>query len=246
MRRIIFVSVILSLVSFAHAAIEESCCFCIADPSDKSTTAECQRWIKDNKKSLECTRKEIIRSHDDVSFEPGLSCRKVSAYGANHGLSYFYTTVFQFATKAAKNLSPVELSYDGSTCLVFNNVDIVEKEALKLSNQYPDVNFHLAGNQNVGVVRYLQIFGIGSKPKEMVGMSSKMIVRAQGGMVEVDYADCSRPKGRCSVTNYDIGATTDSNTKFCRDGNEIVNQKCCPPAKGSFGKWSIPGMECES
>ncbi len=246
MIKIILFSVLFSMISFAQASIEESCCFCIADTSDKTTIPECQRWLKDNRKSLGCTRNEIIASHSDVKFEQELSCRKVSAYGANHGLSYFYTTVFQFAAKAAKNLSPVEVNYDGSTCLVFNNVEIVEKEAVKLSEQYPDVNFSLTGNQNVGVVKYLQLFGIGSKPKEMVGMSSKMIVRAQGGTVEADYADCSRAKSRCGIAEYDIGATSDSNTKFCREGNEIITQKCCAPPKASFGKWSFPGMECEA
>ncbi len=246
MRKILVFSALFSLLSIAEAAIEESCCFCIADPTDKSTTAECQRWLKDNKKSLECSRREIIPSHASVNFEADLSCRKVSAYGANHGLSYYYTTIFQFASKAAKNLSPVEVNYDGSTCLVFNNVDIIEREAVKLSEQYPNVSFKLSGNQNIGVVRFLQIMGIGLKPKEIKGMSSKMVVRAQGGMLEVEYGECSRPKSTCGISEYDIGATTDSNTKFCRDGNEITTQKCCARPNKDFGKWSHPGMECEA
>lgn len=235
-------------LSLAQAAVEESCCFCVADTSDKSTTSECQRWLRENGKKNDCTVKEIIPSHNQVNFAPDLSCRKVTAYGANHGLSYFYFTVFQFASKAAKALNPAELSYDGSTCLVFNNVDTVEAEGVKLSRQYPDINFTLMGNQNTGVVRMipLPIQINAMKPKEIQQMSSKMIVRAQGGLVEVDYGECSRPQGRCAFARQDLGAKNDSNTKFCKQDNDVVVQKCCEPKKGDYGKWSVAGMECEA
>lgn len=232
------------LMSFAQAAVEESCCFCVADTSDKSTTAECQRWLKDNGKNLECTKKVILPSHDSVSFEKDLSCRKVTAYGANHGLSYYSFTVFQFAAKAARALNPAELSYDGSTCLVFNNTETIERESRKLSQQFPQINFTLAGNQNQGVVRYINFLGVGFKPKEIKQMSSKMIVRAQGGLTETEYGECSRPEGKCGFASQDMGAANDSNEKFCMNGNELTSQKCCAPKKGAFGKWGLPGMEC--
>ncbi len=235
------------MLSFgAIAAPEESCCFCIADTSDASTTAECQRWMKDKAKDLNCTKKEIFPSHDTVNFEDGLSCRKVTAYGANHGLSYFYTTVFNFARKAARKLDPVEIHYDGSTCLVFNNVEIIQQQSEKLSQEFPQVNFELTGNQNEGVVRYFRILGIGSKPKESSQMASKMTVHAQAGMIETVFGDCSKPKGQCGYAPQDYGATNDSNTKFCTMNNEVVSQKCCQQKKGNWGKWSIPGMECEA
>lgn len=236
---------IVTLMPFTQASVEESCCFCVADTSDKTTTSECERWLKDNGKSLSCTKKQIIPSHDNVVFEKDLSCRKVSAYGANHGLSYFYFTVFQFASKAARALNPVELSYDGSTCLVFNNTQTIEQESRKLSQQFPGINFTLAGNQNEGVVKYINFLGVGFKPKEIRQMSSKMTVHAQGGLIEVEYGECSRPQGKCGFARQDMGAKTDSNEKFCMNGNEVVSQKCCEPKKGSFGRWSLPGMECE-
>ncbi|MES2526925.1 MAG: hypothetical protein V4598_07545 [Bdellovibrionota bacterium] len=239
-------SVIFLFVSLsASASVEESCCFCVADPSDASTTAECGRWLKDHSKKLSCTKNVIFPSHNNISFEADLSCRKVTAYGANHGLSYYYSTVFQFAAKAAKAVRPVELSYDGSTCLVFNNIELVESEAKKLSTRYPDVKFVLSGNQNTGVVRYIKLPIIGSRPKEINSMASKMTVTAQGGTTEVEYGECSRPKGTCGYAKQDMGATNDSNSKLCVRDNEIVEQKCCSPKKGDFGKWGVPGLECE-
>ena len=229
----------------ASATVEESCCFCVADPSDLSTTAECQRWLKDHSRKLSCTKNVIFPSHTDITFESDLSCRKVTAYGANHGLSYYYSTVLQFAAKAAKAVRPVELDYDGSTCLVFNNVELVESEAKKLSGRYPEVKFVLSGNQNTGVVRYLKFPIIGSKPKEIDSMASKMTVIAQGGATEVQYGECSRPKGKCGFSKQDMGATNDSNSKACLRDNEILQQKCCEPKKGDFGKWGVPGLECE-
>ncbi len=76
-------------------------------------------------------------------------------------------------------------------------------------------------------------------------MASKMTVTAQGGTAEVEYGECSRPKRMCGFSRTDMGATNDSNTKFCLRDNEVVQQKCCEPDKGDFGKWGVPGMECE-
>lgn len=242
---LLFLSAFLML-STAIAAPEESCCFCVADVQDSSTVAECQRWMKDNSKGMGCTKKQIFADHSEVQFEEGLSCRKVTAYGANHGLSYFYPTIFTFARKAARKLDPVEVHYDGSTCLVFNNVEVVQKESLKLSREFPQVNFDLSGNQNEGVVRYFQVLGIGTKPKESAQMASKMTVHAQGGLIETVYGDCSKPKGKCGYALQDYGATNDSNTKFCSQDHEVVSQKCCKPKKGNWGKWGVPGMECEA
>ena len=234
------------MLSSAIAGVEESCCFCVADSTDSSTVAECQRWMKDTSKAQNCTKKEIFSDHSTVAFEDGLSCRKVTAYGANHGLSYFYATVFTFARKAARKLDPVEIHYDGSTCLVFNNVEIVQRESEKLSKEFPQINFELTGNQNEGVVRYFRILGIGTKPKESSQMASKMTVHAQGGTIETIFGDCSKPKGQCGYAPQDYGATNDSNTKFCTKDNEVVSQKCCKQEKGTWGKWGVPGMECDA
>ncbi len=237
---------ILITISFARSADEESCCFCIAETTDKSTTSECQRWLRENSSRLECTKKVIFPSHQQVSFEKDLSCRKVTAFGANHGLSYYYTTVFQFASKASTALRPVEIHYDGSTCLVFNNVSAIESETQRLSIRFPNVRFVLAGNQNQGVVRHINLFGIGERPKEIQGMSSKMTVVAQSGFVDVTYGDCSKSRAVCSFNRGDMGATNDSNTKFCQDESQTtVAQKCCEPIIGNWGRWSAPGMNCK-
>lgn len=241
-----FFILLLLTVSHSFAQVEESCCFCVADPSDPSTLKECQRWFKDNRKPLSCNKEVTFASHNDVKFEPGLSCRKVTGYGANHGNSYYSFTVFQFAQKAARALSPSEVSYDGSTCLVFNNTDVIEREARALSLLFPNVKFELSGNQNEGVVRYLPIPVIGTKPKEDREASSKLTVHAEGGLLEMVYGACSKPKGMCGFVRegLDPGATTDSNAKICMQDNEQLTQSCCEPKKGSFGKWSVPGMDC--
>ncbi len=229
----------------ASAEVQENCCFCIADWSDaKSTQDECKSWLKG--KSKDCSYSKLFLSHHETKMDENLSCRKVEAYGANHGLSYIYYTIFDFVEKAALKLSPVEVHYDGTTCNVFNNVEMIESEAKKLSASFPNVKFVLQGNQNQGVVTNMTVGKITFiKPYEDKNSTSKMKIVALGGSAEVSYDKCSAPKKLCGFSRVDSGGMNDPNLKFCTFGNDVTTQACCPKGNKTFGEWGIPGMNCK-
>lgn len=236
--------IILLLTVFftAFSASASSCCFCIGDPDDvKITKPECKKWLKEASKNFNCAQSEIILSKDDLKYSQELSCDEVHFYGAFHGISGLYAEPFKIVSSVAKLPSVKKISYDGSTCLIFNNTDQVISEANYLAAAFPDKEIRIQGNQNIGLVQYLPIF---SKPKESIESASKMNVSILQGQVQTSYDACSKPQNTCGYSKPYKDAVTDPNAKLCMQNNELVVQKCCPFKKGENGDWGIPGEDC--
>lgn len=224
------------------SAYASSCCFCIADPKDeKATKAECKKWLREASRNLNCSHSDLFLSSDELKYPENLSCEQVHFYGAFHGLSRFYSEPFKIVTSVAKLPTVKKITYDGSTCLVFNNTDQVKTEAAYLARAFPDKDISIKGNQNIGVVRS---FSVLAKPTERAVSSSKMNIEISSGQFKTSYDACSAPEKRCGYSQPYSDATTDPNSKFCMLNDELVVQKCCPYKNQEFGNWGAPEQEC--
>lgn len=239
----------MALPLLGHGALElpplqqvETCCLCFADRDDaQSTGDECARWLKDNGARLGCQYSQVMRNRTDLGFNPFLRCERVEAYGAFHGQSFMYQDVLEIPRSIAKKLDPHEVNYDGSSCMVFNNVELVQAEVQRLAHDYPQTRFDLRGNQNEGGVAYLMF----SRPKEIASISSKAEFIGLNGQVETRFDACSKVGNECYMVYDDRGATNDSNLKFCTSDGQVVEQACCAKGKKHIGHWLVPGQACK-
>jgi hypothetical protein len=233
----------LSLCSFSTFAQSfDTCCVCVADDYDSvSVMKECQKWFTLGPQK-DCQNNTILPTRDDSFNDSGKTCSKVKIWGAFHGLSYFHPYPFSISKRAALNYSAKEVSYDGSTCLIFNNVEVAKLEAQALADTLTDVRFLIRGNQNEGVVGSAIPFI--TKPKELLEQASKVTYELSNKNVEMTYGDCTPTGKLCGYTLQDIGATNDSNKKTCIDNGAETTQSCCAKPGKSWGKWSAPGELC--
>lgn len=226
----------------AQAADYDTCCICVGDPDDlKSVGKECHKWLNSGTRK-NCEYKKVIDSKDSPFLDAGKTCRSIDMFGGFHGLSYLTAYPFKLARGAAQRYFAEEVTYDGSTCLVFNNIEIAKSQANTLASLEKKVKFIISGNQNIGVVAPAIPFI--TKVKEVPSMASKVTFEIDSGDVQMSYASCSKPNKMCGFADRDFGNFSDSNTKFCMDGEEVVEQKCCPDKKREWGKWSVPGQNC--
>lgn len=234
--------IILLMTSFLAQALvqKESCCVCFPDKDDYNTTEECGRWLKENGKNCAYTKK--LDHFMGYSLNKDLSCEKVNIYGAYHGYSYRYIHTFNIINDVTRAFDPKEVKFDASTCLIFNNIEKVEESVKRLIRDFPQVNFDISGNQNNGVVLRLPIIYM---PKEMPSMSSKVTFKVTNLKMEVIFAPCTNVGKQCDIVDKDVGATNDSNMKFCTLNNEVVSQSCCNKGLNGYGRWAIPGESCQ-
>lgn len=219
---------------------QDSCCVCVPDKNDYSTTEECERWLKDNGKN--CTYTKKLDHFMEYSLNGALRCEKVNIYGAYHGYSYRYIHTFNIINDVTRAFDPKEVTFDASTCLIFNNIEKVEESVKRLIRTFPQVDFDISGNQNNGVVLRIPIVYM---PKEVPSMASKVTFKVTNRKMEVIYAACTKAGKQCDIVDKDVGATNDSNTKFCTLNNEVVSQSCCNKGFNGYGRWSIPGESCQ-
>lgn len=248
--KILTVIFLMALSSFALAQ-ENTCCFCFGDLSDPKLEKSCARWLKENKKDCSYSQKfEHYESYDNYLEPYGyklnseVRCENLKLYGAFHGLSDSYRDIVKLVANTTKNYSPRKVQYDGFSCLVFNNVEQVENWMMALTQKYPEVEFDISGNQNLGAVTSIPLF---YKPKEVEAMSSKVTFKAHNSVVEKSFGACSAP-GNCFYANFDRGAESDSNLKTCMHQGQESTQRCCEKKKGlngTKGFWSNPGEDCQ-
>lgn len=237
-----FIILILLLMnSFLARAIvqKKSCCVCFPDKDDYSTTKECGRWLKENKKN--CDYSKMLDHFMDYKLNQAMQCEKVNVYGAYHGYSYRYIHTFNIINDVTRAFNPRELKFDASSCLIFNNVEKIEESVKRLIRDFPQVDFVISGNQNNGTV--FNIPGI-IKPKEMESFSSKITFKVSNRKVTTVFAACTKAGKTCDHAARDVGATNDSNSKFCKFENRVVSQSCCNPNFRGYGRWSRPGEAC--
>jgi hypothetical protein len=236
---------LLSLSSTTFAQSSESydkCCVCVGDPNDKDVDKECQKWFTLGDRRQTCEKNYILESKSSTMFPGSAVCRTVEIYGAFHGLSSYSSYPFKISKNVAQSLRSEEVIYDGSTCLIFNNVQSLGTLADRLARELPQTKFAITGNQNIGIVAPSIPFI--TKTKEKSGTSSKVTITIDRGAVEEVYDDCS-PAGRlCGFAAQDLGAISDSNTKYCMEEGKLVEQQCCSPKRKLWGKWSWPGESC--
>lgn len=233
---------LLLLLLLSHAGFAfDTCCICVEDPNDPvSTEKECKQWLKSQKN---CQKKEAVKSYWDLNLKENYSCNNLNIYGAFHGNSSLVGRPFDISMELAETVSAKEINYDGSTCLVFNNIDRVENLANLLTGE-EGRKFSISGNQNMGVIRLNTIF---NKYKEIEKTSSKLTVVVDNGEAEIVYDKCSKPNRKCGFARFgeDFMATTDSNEKICEDDGKLVTQICCVESlSDSYGTWSKPGGSC--
>lgn len=238
----ILIALSLLIVQAAFAQSFNTCCFCVNDPHDADVTKECQKWFT-LQDQISCEYSATILSKDSVLMDSGKTCEKVKIWGGFHGLSYYYNYPLNISSQAANVYSAKEVEYDGSTCLIFNNTESVKTRAQALALKDTQTHFLISGNQNTGVVSSRIPFV--TKPTENLGMASKMTLEISQGEVKVSYGACSAFGTTCGYATSDIGASTDSNKKFCMDHGELSEQSCCVKnARQEWGKWSRPGSGC--
>ena len=231
-----------------------SCCLCVFDEFDQKglmgTQRECDGWLTKSSKRLGCAYQESVSKTAALTLHlrsAPASCEKVEIYGAFHGSSSGSRVPFEISAAAAKSFSAKEVCYDGSTCLLFDNVDQVQACAQQLG-QYSACKFKVSANQNIGVTG-MNCWGF--FPEEVREASSKLTAIVDGLNFHLQYAECSKPGDKCSYKDptQNSGSNNDPNTKFCRRRNAVTSQTCCLPAKGDSGdtlngRWSIPGLSC--
>ncbi len=246
LQRILVKTYLLIALSFfsiqAFAQEFDTCCVCVADDYDSvSVMKECQKWFTLGPQR-DCQNKTILPTRDDTFNDSGKSCHKVKIWGAFHGLSYYHPYPFNISKKAALNYSAKEVTYDGSTCMIFNNVEVAKLEAQTLADTLTDVHFMITGNQNEGVVG--SAIPLITKPKELPEQASKVTYELSNKNVIMSFANCTPTGKLCGYSPYDMGATNDSNKKTCMDNGAETTQSCCSKSGKSWGKWSAPGQIC--
>ena len=156
------------------------------------------------------------------------------------------TSPFDFSRSIAHAYHSTKVDYDGSSCLLFNNVTQVESLAADLSKD-TSVQYRISGNQNMGVTLYVpHLVG----PREQNGESSKVTAIIENGKSSLEYANCSPTGGKCGVSDTSTGALNDPNRKWCMDEDVLTEQSCCLKKQliptVSNGRWSAPGETCSN
>ncbi len=234
-----------------------SCCVCVEDDEDVGglggSDRECAGWLKKARREVGCSwwqtmpRKQAL-DLDNYSFKD--TCQKVTVHGSFHGNSSGVEIPFQISAGVAKLFSASEVCYDGSSCLLFNNIDDVMTCSRRLSRN-SSCRFEISANQNIGVTGY-SCFPWG-KPRELDYASSKLTAVIDAVKVTYLYPPCSREGDKCSWIDpsSDPGAKEDPNQKHCAWNSEITTQRCCPKKRGSLdaalnGTWMEPGYKCSN
>ena len=232
---------------FTPAMALDQCCFCIKNNSgeakEKSTRWECETWFKDMGAS--CEYSQTLNVADQPKIRPtGVQCSKSVIYGAFDADSYMTPIPFEFSKAIAKSFHSSEVEYDGSSCLLFNNVDDVQRQARQLSTD-KNTRYRISGNQNIGITTYIPII---MGPRENDGRSSKVTAIIQGGKSTLEYGECSLKGGKCETTRFSFGSNNDPNKKWCMNEDQLTEQTCCPNRKTqketAHGRWSFPGEGC--
>ncbi len=243
MRLFLWLAFVTTFGSALAATKHSACCVCIEDPNDASYTAKtCQRWFKENSQRLGCQQDISIKDPEKPTVDSSLRCDRLEVQAEFHGLSYMYHVPARIADSLTIDLKPKVFNYDGSTCLLFNNLSKARNEIATLGQRYSQVSYKFRGNQNAGVTEMLAFIG---KPKEMPEAASKATVTTHKGKTSVSYDSCSAKGKLCYFTSDDFEADNDSNTKNCMSAGVLVGQVCCRPSKtAGEGKWSAPGKAC--
>lgn len=243
MRLILCIASLLLSTTALAATKSNACCLCIEDPNDASYTAKtCQRWFKENSKLLGCQQNISIKDPEKPVVDSSLRCDRLEVRAEFHGLSYMYHVPARIADSLTHDLKPKVFNYDGSTCLLFNNLTKARDEIATLGQRYSQVSYSFRGNQNAGVTQMLAFIG---KPKEMPEAASKATITTHKGKTAITYDLCTSRGALCYYTAEDHEADNDSNTKNCLANGSVVGQVCCRPSKtAGEGKWSAPGKGC--
>ena len=243
MKLLLLLASFLLSASALAATNYSACCVCIEDPDDAIYMAKsCQRWFKENSQRLGCQRDISIKDADRPVVDASVRCDRVEVRGEFHGLSSMYHVPARIADSLTHDLKPKVFNYDGSTCLLFNNLAKARNEIATLGQRYGQVSYKFRGNQNAGITQMLAFVGM---PKEMPEASSKATITAHKGKTTISYDLCT-PQGQlCYFTTNDPEADNDSNTKNCLANGNVVGQVCCRSSRtAGEGKWSAPGKGC--
>lgn len=240
----IFFGIFLSLNAMAQHY--ESCSICLVNSFSEQMNSECKGWFAN--KEQKGSRFNLVFNTKKSVFKKGqITCENLRMWGAYHGASFMYAAPFEYAKNAAKAFEASSVSYDGSTCLVFNNLDLAKAEALKLAREIKNIKFQISGNQNEGAVSAKSYVFFSSDFQEDKGQASKVTYTIQDGQLSTSYGACSTEGKLCSFTSKyeDHGATSDSNTKTCVEDRRVTQQICCENRRNpGFGQWSAPGDRC--
>lgn len=240
---LLFLVILNSSLIVAQTQSYNSCCFCITDSyEDSSITRECKKALKMNKR---CQLKKTVSKNSYKWLEKqDYSCKEVNITGAFHADTYMYSLPFDISESIARAVDAKKVNYDGSSCMIFNNLEDVKDKAIATFSRNKSIDFSITGNQNIGVVKYLPIL---AKPKESKQMSSKVTLtnREETG-INISYASCSKRGRACALDHFDDRSYVDNtNTKLCSFKNKTVKQTCCVKNnKKKKGKWSFPGESC--
>ena len=219
-----------------------SCCVCVEDDHDVKglggTERECAGWLRRARREIGCAWSQSMPQKQALNLENYTfedSCRKVTVYGAFHGNSSGVEIPFTISAGVAKLFAASEVCYDGSSCLLFNNIDDVKACTRRLARS-SDCRFEISANQNVGVTQYSCLFGISSKPHEIASAASKLTAVIDAVGIHYRYPACSTEGDKCSWLDpkTDGGAQTDPNQKLCAWNDEITTQRCCLQKKRSI------------
>lgn len=246
---ILFILFVITLSSFdVYAQIYNNCCFCIKgdDTFLKAgfINAECRSWFRKADKKYQCDHKEVFKLNDFINLKtPSASCSKINVWGAFHGTSSDFTKPFTISRVLAKSYNASSVCYDGSSCLIFNNISDTKMAAMKLNLHNTKTHFEITGNQNLGFCAYKAGQGV----VEIEEFSSKLSLHLRAGQVKVQYEECSKDGDRCARVEKDNNFSNDPNSKNCIFQGATVQQKCCPYSRlgVSKSKWGEPGKGCE-
>ena len=245
-------TLVLLLYSFqplANAKSFASCCVCIVqgiDRIDPQVDRECAAWLRRQERSGQCGLSATY-ARDDLQFLKSLpdQCARLNVWAAFHANSTMTEEPFAISQQLSSVYQTHELFYDGSSCRIFDNIESMKKQAARLAARDNHTRYEISGNQNTGVVREIPLL---SGPREKQGDSSKVTVILENGVVQVSYAPCSKRTDKCVYTAA-TDSTTQPNSKSCMNGEELVEQECCPKRQNGAdlikGHWSHPGQTCE-
>ena len=154
---------------------------------------------------------------------------------------------FAISAGTARLFGATEVCYDGSSCLLFNNIEDVKACTINLAKN-SSCRFEISANQNLGVTQAVCWF----RPLEVSEAASKLTAIIDGVDMMLRYSSCSKAGEKCAVIakERDPTAKSDPNEKYCFDGSGVTTQSCCLKEKarksdGALnGNWAKPGIPC--
>ena len=250
---IYLLSFLLSTAVLADPVLD-SCCICILGEHADSNTAgqikrECDTWLRRTSKSIKCDLKTTYHKDDVEELETQKnSCGKITVWGAFHGNSKAYSDPFLISKQLAKSYQAKEVCYDGSSCLVFDNISDVKRMSSYLAETDENTKYIISGNQNMGTVCEIP-FLLG--PREVHEFASKVMTMIEKGGYTITYSKCSKKGEQCMYSDGYVGSDNDPNAKWCMNDTEVVSQHCCPKNYSNnkkldetIGTWSAPSVDC--